>query len=111
MHCETWKIGGRPCHVLMGDSYKIRAGDKEFYFDFHDFLGPMMLGKRGNPVQTFPPQKSPFWDALHFWLKQGRQIDGDGWCVFKWEMQLVQIVKHIAGRHYLVLSGRHRESE
>jgi len=104
MACEKWLVGGKPCFVMMVDSYKIRAAGKEFYFDFHSFTGPQMVGKRGKPIHTFPPQKSPFWDALFWWIKQGKQVDADGWCVFKWEMKPVNILKHLGGRNYMVLA-------
>ena len=111
MACEKWIVAGSPCYVMMADEYKIRAGDKEFRFEFHAFTGPSMLAKQGgrnsklwNPTDRFPPQKSPFWDALYWWLKQGKQVDADGYCVFKWEMQPVNILKHLGGRHYKILA-------
>lgn len=104
MACEKWILDGRSCYVMVNDEYKIRAGDKEFHFEFHPHCGPMMLGKRGNPVQSFPPQNSPFWDALYWWIHQGKQVDAEGYCVFKWEMKPVNILKHLGGRHYKVLA-------
>ena len=105
MACERWIIGGRPALVMVGGpDLKIRAGGKEFCFEMHDYCGPLMIGKRGDPIQTLPPQKSPFWDALHWWIKQGKQVGVDGYCIFKWEMKPVNIVKHLGGRHYKVLA-------
>ncbi len=104
MACEKWIIGGKPCYVMMSEEYKIRAGGKEFRFDMHPYCGPTMIGKRGNPLSTMPPQNSPFWDALYWWTKQGKKVDDDGYCVFKWETKPVYIIKHIIGRHYKILA-------
>lgn len=103
MPCVRTVVAGSPCFIMIPDTYRIRAGGKEFHFEFHPFCGPTMIGKRGNPVQAMPPQRSPFWDALYWWLKQGKQVDADGWCVFKWETKPVNIVKHLGGSHYKVL--------
>jgi hypothetical protein len=110
MACEKWIVDGRPCYVTMSDQYKIRAAGKEFYFSFHAFTGPGMLDKRGNAVQKMPPQKSPFWDALYWWLKQGKKVDAEGYCVFKWEMKPIHILKHLGGRHYQVLGSKHKQA-
>jgi hypothetical protein len=90
--------------MMGGPDFKIRAGDKEFCFEFHPYLGPTIIGKRGNPVSTMPPQNSPFWDALYWWIKQGKQVGADGYCIFKWEMQPVNILKHLGGRNYRILA-------
>ena len=103
MPCEKWIVAGQPCFVMTFEEYKIRAGGKDFRFEMHDYCGPTMIGKRGNPI-AFPPQNSPFWEALHWWLKQGKRVDAQGWCLFKWEMQPVHIIKHMGGRHYKVLA-------
>ena len=110
MPCIHVKIGGAPAILnVSGPTRIIHAAGKDYLFEFHDYLGPMMLGKLGEPVQSFPPKRSPFWDALHWWLQQGRRMDGDR-CVFDWEMQLVQITKHIGGRHYRVLTGATKQA-
>ena len=112
MACEKWIVDGKPCYVMMGGpDFKIRAGDKEFHFEFHSYLGPTMLAKQGgrgreiwNPTHRFPPQNSPFWDALYWWIKQGKQVGADGYCIFKWEMKPINILKHLGGRNWKVLA-------
>jgi hypothetical protein len=89
--------------MMGGPDHKIRAGGKEFRFEMHPYLGPCLLGKRGDPLSTLPPKKSPFWDALYWWTKQGKQVDANGWCVFKWETKPAHILKHMGGKHYPVL--------
>lgn len=103
MPCFRTNIGGMVAYATFSEEYKIRAGGKEFRFSFSEHLGPSMLGKRGQSLSNMPPERSPFWDALHFWIRQGQQVDSEGWCVFKWEMKPVQILKHLGGRHYMVL--------
>lgn len=103
MTCHKMYFGGSVAYVSMCDDYKIRAGEKEFCFSFHSFCGPSLLGKRGQEI-AFPPQKSPFWDALYWWIKQGKQVDSDGYCVFKWETKPVNILKHLGGRNWKVLA-------
>ena len=103
MTCIHTTVAGSPCIISLVDEYKIRAGGKEFTFDFHPFCGPTLIGKRGNQIK-FPPQNSPFWDALYWWIKQGKQVDSEGYCVFKWETKPVNILKHLGGRNYMVLA-------
>lgn len=83
---------------------KIRSGGQEFMFEFHEYLGPGMVGKRGDYIQGFPPKRSPFWDALHFWLKQGKQVDANGNCIFRHETKLVHILQRIGKNSYQVLA-------
>jgi hypothetical protein len=107
MPCVHVKVGKISKYTMIVDMAppvrKIVSGGKEFLFEFHDFLGPSLVGKRGQILQTMPPQRSPFWDGLHFWLKQGKQVDADGNCIFKHEMKLVHITKQISARQFLVL--------
>ena len=104
MNCERIKIGDSVAIVTMGGpEYKIRAGGREFLFELHSYFGPIVLGKRGQEI-AIPKEKSPFWDAFHWWVKQGKQVGADGYCIFKWEMQPVNIIKHLGGRHYKVLA-------
>lgn len=102
--CEHFESMGMVATVSMSpQTLHIRAGGENFDFEFHYYLGPTMIGKRGNPISWFPPQKSPFWDALHWWLKQGKEIDKYGNCIFKWETELVHIVKEINSRNIKIL--------
>lgn len=55
---------------------------REFRFEFHDFLGPTVVGKHGDPMKVQPSERSPFWPALERWLAGGRRVDADGVCVW-----------------------------
>ena len=102
--CVHVNIGGTAVLLnVAGPTRIIHAAGKDYLFEFHEYLGPMMLGKRGQLIDSFPPKQSPFWDALHWWLKQGRRMDGNR-CIFEWQMKLVDITTDI-GRNRIVLTG------
>ena len=105
MSCTRFKFGDGSTAIINvgGPTRRIRSGGKEFLFEFHEYLGPTMIGKRGDTIQSMPPMNSPFWDALHFWLKQGKQVDAEGNCIFEHEMKLVHIVKQLDRRNWKVL--------
>lgn len=105
MPCKHVVVGGTNMLInLAPPTLKMRTGDgQEFRFEFHEYLGPGMIGKRGEPIQSMPGKRSPFWDALHFWIKQGKQVDENGYCIYKSEMQLVQIWKWIGNGSVLIL--------
>ena len=94
---------GNALVMMGGPDLKITSGGKTFYFEFHPFCGPMMLSKRGEPIQSTPGKYSPFWDALYFWIKQGKKVDADGNCIFVHETALVNIVKQIGPRSFIEL--------
>lgn len=104
--CVHMRMGDGSVAILnvSGPTRIIRAGDTDYLFEFHEYLGPTMVGKRGNALQLLPPKRSPFWDALYWWLKQGKRMDGNR-CVFEWEMQLVYITYTIS-RNVVILSGQ-----
>lgn len=105
MSCVRVRIGDTVALVDLGPSeYRITTGDgQRFRFEFHHYCGPMMIGKHGEPIQSMPGKYSPFWDALHFWLKQGKQVDEDGNCIYRTEMKLVNIWKRIGKNTHFLL--------
>lgn len=40
---------------------------REWLFEFHHFCGPMVVGKRGEPLNRQPGTRSPFWKAFETW--------------------------------------------
>lgn len=105
MPCFRMKMADSVAIVTTsGPTMNICSGGEEFLFEFHEFLGPSMIGKRGQPVESFPEQRSPFWDALYFWIKQGKQVDAEGNCIFKSEMQLVNILEQVGRNTFRVLA-------
>lgn len=106
MTCERFRFGDGSVAILNmgGPNLRITAGGQVFRFEFHEYLGPSMIGKRGDIIQNFPGKYSPFWDALHFWLKQGKRVDADGNCVFEHETKLVPLLLKIGRNRYKVLA-------
>jgi hypothetical protein len=72
-----------------------------FRFELHDHGGPYVLGKQGKPLADQPGARSLFWEAYRQWERQGKQVDDQGRCIFKWETVLVQITEP-AGHSLLV---------
>lgn len=104
MPCVHVNIGGTAVLLnVAGPTRIIHAAGKDYLFEYHDYMGPLMEGKRGQSINLPRSRRSPFWDALHWWLKQGRRMEGNR-CIFEWEMNLVQITVDI-GRNRIVLTG------
>jgi len=64
-----------------------------FRFELHEHGGPFVLGKHGKALADQPGGRSLFWEAFWQWERQGRQVDGQGRCLFQWETALVHITK------------------
>lgn len=74
----------RAIHICFAPpEQRIRVGERVFVFEFHDYLGPTVLGKNGDPLKNQPGKRSTFWPALEAWLAGGRRVDENGVCV--WE--------------------------
>lgn len=80
----------------------ISAGGKKWRFEDHRYCGPIVLNKAGDPLETQPPENSPFWEAVTLWYAQGKRTKdpktGEIWCV--WDKPTMQKMRHIGGRHY-----------
>jgi hypothetical protein len=73
-----------------------------YRFELHDYGGPIVLGKHGKPLADQPGARSLFWEAYWQWERQGRRVDDQGRCLFKWETALVHITTQ-AGHALLVV--------
>lgn len=78
----------------------IEAAGRLFRFEFSKMFGPMMLGKRGQLLESRPPIRSPFWRALELWCKQGYRVEA-GRCVYDVPPPPSTRFVRIAGRHWL----------
>ncbi|MCZ6654849.1 MAG: hypothetical protein O7D91_17710 [Planctomycetota bacterium] len=73
---------GLLCFQTGGPTFEIEAGGKKFLFEWNRYGGPTILDRRNhNPTGNQPRPKSPFWDAIDSWNKQGRRV-ADGLCVW-----------------------------
>jgi hypothetical protein len=68
-----------------------------FVFVVNDIGGPFVLGKGGLPLATQPGGRSLFWEAYSHWNRQGRQVDDQGRCIFKWEAAPIHVTKQLGG--------------
>ncbi len=104
MPCVHVNFGGTAVLLnVSGPTRIIHAAGIDYLFEYHEYLGPLMEGKRGQSINLPCSRRSPFWDALYWWLKQGRRMDGNR-CIFEWQMKLVDITMGI-GRNRIVLTG------
>lgn len=67
----------------------------------HHYCGPIVLGAKGDPLDTQPGVKSPFWHAVTRWSQGGHRLNGID-CI--WEEEVPLKIEHIAGKHYRVAS-------
>lgn len=81
--------------------YRIKVDGKIYTFEFSDRFGPIVLNRRGDPMSKQPGPKNKFWWAVSSWKQRGKEIDDDGLCV--WFTEPEDILRHIAGRHYIVI--------
>jgi len=76
-------------------SFTLEVPGHTFRFQLHQYAGPYVLSTRGRPLADQPGPRSLFWEAYWQWDRQGRRVDDQGRCIFKWETALVQITKQV----------------
>lgn len=86
----------------------IEADGECWRFEFSKLFGPIMLGKRGQPLSALPPQRSMFWKVLHQWCIQGYRGE-DGRCLYN-RPPITRYV-HMAGRHWIQVPNGHDPQE
>jgi hypothetical protein len=88
-------------YILMSKEYLIEIDGKNYPFDFHPYMGPLMLaGKNGPPKQLGNRHK--FWTAVSLWAQQGKEIGPDGRCVWKEPPDPFEGAIHIGGRNWMM---------
>lgn len=74
---------GSSAHLLVASGpFRLTVGATTWLFDFSEHSGPVVVGRRGEPVAQ-PGPRSPFWRAVTFWAQQGRQVRPDGLCIWR----------------------------
>lgn len=99
------KLGDSLALMLVGGPmFKISVGGKIYEFEMHPYCGPTLLNRRGDPL---PLDKHPkdFLEAASLWAQQGQKTE-DGLCVYYHEPK--EILKHLGGRHYLLVGHEPR---
>ncbi len=87
------------CLLVGGPDLHITVDGRVYCFEMHPYCGPVILGKRGDPLALQPAKKSLFWVAVDCWVEQGKQIDTVNNCVYKLEVD-IPILKHLGGKHF-----------
>lgn len=93
--------------ILMGgpDRTILDARGRKWTFEDHPQCGPVVIGKRGDPLENQPPESSPFWEAVNNWYSQGKRtrkpVAGETWCV--WDRPTMPKMRHMGGRHYMLI--------
>ncbi len=92
------------CLLTGGPTYEIEADGKRWFFEWNWYAGPTVLNRNTHaPIVTQPGEKSPFWDAVVWWSRQGRRMK-DGLCVWNREREAVY-GKTYAGRSSCVIGS------
>ena len=94
-------------HISYGGPDRILyLNGKKFLFEDHQYCGPIVLGKDGDPLKNQPPESSPFWEAVSYWYQQGKRIKElaghTPWCV--WEKPTMQKMRHLGGNNYQLVT-------
>jgi hypothetical protein len=87
-------------HISMANAplkIKDKTG-KLWEFEMHRYCGPTVLDSRGEIKDKQPPAKSPFWDAVCFWVRQGEKITQDRLCI--WTQPIEPKLVHLGGKNY-----------
>lgn len=82
----NWQI----CSFTTFADVTIAINGQVFRFEWSDRFGPLMLGKRGQPLANMLPTRSLFWKALHWWIKQGKRVE-NGRCLYE---PVVPVITH-----------------
>lgn len=69
----------RTACILSHEERRIVVDGVEWRFDWHDYLGPHVLGKRGNPLSREPVRVL---EAISHWHQQGFRRAPDGLCLW-----------------------------
>jgi len=70
------KLTGLPLRVggtfIDGSSATGQAivNGKRYYWDMHDYCGPLFTDKDGEPLKRQPGSRHPVWPAFNEWLKE-----------------------------------------
>lgn len=76
---------------------------RKWRFEDHRFCGPIVLNKHGDPLDTQPPQSSPFWEAVNCWYQQGKrtkQVAGSEYA--EWTRPTMEKMIHVGGNHFIL---------
>jgi hypothetical protein len=62
MSCHEIKTGNSITHICLANIYKYPFQGKEYYLEWHNYMGPMPVGKKTlDPIKTIP---KGFWKMV-----------------------------------------------
>ena len=99
---EKGKFGAVLC-VDRAVDLRIQVGRKLVLFEDSEQWGPSLINQRGEILVKQPGERSPFWDAYHAWVRQGKRV-ADGVCLWE-EQPPVEVVMQRQGRWWKLISG------
>jgi hypothetical protein len=97
----------KTAHILFGGPERILidGAQKKWRFEDHPYCGPVVIGKRGDPLEVQPPENSSFWVAVNLWYAQGKRthptVGRETWCI--WDKPTMQKMRHIGGNNYVLV--------
>lgn len=77
-------------HISVGGPTYNLTANKQFRFEDHPHCGPVVVGKKDDPLEPQPPASSTFWTHVNAWYQQGKkfkEVDGQRWCIYQTQMQ------------------------
>ncbi len=74
MPCKHVCIGGTHAIVTYPDLYEVTHEGRVWRFEYHEWLGPTVVRKDGEPCAKQPGYRSPFWAAFETWWKTRKAI-------------------------------------
>lgn len=90
----TLRIGNALVLVSEGD-WLISVKGNLYTFEWANYVGPVALTKRGDPLAKQP---NDFLEAASLWHQQGREVDEQGLCIYHFHHEQTPIVKHVSKR-------------
>lgn len=83
------------CILMGGPDYTLDG----IRFEWHPRCGPVVLDNDGDPKNTQPGARHPFWLAVGWWREQGMRVTESGECIY--DVPPEPRVVHLVGRHYV----------
>ncbi len=78
-------MSGILCLLTGGPVQDIYVNGKRYFFEWHPHFGPAVVRRTdGAESVNQPGERSPFWNAVECWDRQGRRVE-DGVAV--WDAQ------------------------
>ena len=65
--------------ILKCEELTIEVDGADYRFDWHDYMGPFPLNKRGG--ERLLAARHPFWKAVTHWSRQGKRTE-NGRCIW-----------------------------